>query len=240
MFGLSTEQQKWALTYKCPRCGGWPVVPRYLRPDGEQYRGLKLLPQMDRGTLAECPKCNQRWSVFGSSVPPPPPSSPPPYEARLRETERVEEPLGEEQRIIDNSKSSVKVVRSLSVSKEWVQTYTVEYEKGRADGGKLDLALVQGVGIQATAESSVKERYAVSGETRRTFTEQISMEVPKNQKVKVLLHWKRIWQHGILELASAGAPTLEVPFKVVVGVTFDQTLTDEAPPSETPEPPESL
>ena len=227
MFGFSAEQAKWATSYRCPRCDGWPVLPRYLKPDGEKYGVFALFPQMDREALAQCPKCNQRWSVFGSSTPPPPPPSTPTYDVRLIETERVEEPIGEEQRTIDNSKSSVKIVRSLRVSKEWVQTYSVEYEKGRTGGGKLDLALVQGIGIQATAESSVKERYSVSGETKRTFAEEISMEVRGNQKVQVLLHWKRIWQHGILELTSGGAPTLEVPFKVVVGVTFDQTQMDE-------------
>ena len=66
MFGLSKEQTSFQFTNKCPLCNGWPIIPRYIKPDGQKTSALNILWLMDRDTVAECPKCNQRWRVFAA------------------------------------------------------------------------------------------------------------------------------------------------------------------------------
>jgi len=68
MFGLSKEQSSFQLTNKCPLCNGWPIIPRYIKPDGKQISALTFLWLMDRGAVAACPKCNQRWMVFSNTT----------------------------------------------------------------------------------------------------------------------------------------------------------------------------
>jgi len=39
---------------------------------------------------------------------------------------------------------------------------------------------------------------------------------------------KRIWQHGIITLHDERGGVSEWPFKLVVGITFDQTQVDQS------------
>jgi len=102
MFGLSKEQSSFQFTSKCPLCNGWPIIPRYFKPNGNRLSALIPLALMDREALAECPKCNQQWQVFAASQAK---VKQPKYEVSFTEINRTEEPIGEEQRVIDNSKS---------------------------------------------------------------------------------------------------------------------------------------
>ena len=49
----------------------------------------------------------------------------------FKKTFRTEESIGEEQRVIDNSKCSISLTRRFSVSKEWKQSFNVDYEKNQ-------------------------------------------------------------------------------------------------------------
>lgn len=226
MFGLSKEQSSFQFTSKCPRCNRWPIIPNYFKEDGTRIPALTLLPLMDQGAIAECTKCHQRWSVFAasqSSV------SSPEYEVDFIETKRTEEPIGEEQRTIDNSKSSIQLTRRFAVSKEWSQSYSIEYEKASANKQQLNIGLNQGVdaGIQSVAEDSLKERYSISSGSKQTYTEEITLSVPANTNLRVVFSWKRIWQQGLLILKNRSGQKIELPFQIAVGVTFDQTQIDQ-------------
>lgn len=183
---------------------------------------------MDRETVAECAKCHQRWPVFTASQPKVPN---PDYEVDITETSRTEEPIGDEQRTIDNSKSSIELTRRFTVSREWSQSYSIEYEKMCSNKQQLNLGVAQGVdvGIRTAAEDSIRERYAVSGETRQTYAEEITLNVPARTKLCVVLHWKRIWQQGFLVLKSGSGQIAQLPFQIAVGITFDQVQADEPP-----------
>src|SRR5829696_971725 len=47
----------------------------------------------------------------------------------IKETKREEQPIGSVKRTIDNSSSRVELERKLVVSRQWIQTWSVEYEK---------------------------------------------------------------------------------------------------------------
>jgi hypothetical protein len=222
MFGLSKEQTSFSLWGKCPLCGNWPTIPNYYKAGGEHvFSALALLS--GPGTVAECPKCRQRWPVFASG---PVASVVPKYDTRITETTRREESLGEDLRTIDNSRSSAGSTRRITVTKEWSQTYSIEYEK--ANTRKLDAGIEFpcGASLKAEAESRVMEHYALSKEAKQVYTEEISLDVPPKTKLVLKIQWKRIWQLGVLTVTEQGGPTVEVPFEAAVGVTFDQVQTD--------------
>ncbi len=85
------------------------------------------------------------------------------------ETERVEEHLGSEQRIIDNSKSGITVTREFTISKEWSQSYTIDYEQTKALGGEVGGVFL--ATFKATFQRTIKDHYSISEGTKLTYSE---------------------------------------------------------------------
>jgi hypothetical protein len=136
-------------------------------------------------------------------------------------------PLGDEVRLIDNSKSSVEVSRRLTVTQEWLQSYVVEYERSGTTHGELAIG-PSAVGARLSAESKLRDHYSISGQIRKTHTEEVSVAVPAHVKLRIQLHWKQICQTGLVRLRDDQDRETSLPFSVAVGVTFDQTQIDEA------------
>jgi hypothetical protein len=148
-------------------------------------------------------------------------------ETSVVETQRVEESLGEEAREIDNSRSAVGIQRTIRLSREWTQSYVLEREVAAKAAGELS---VQGAWIadfRASAEGAIRRRYELTVAERRTYSEELTIEVPARTKVQVVLKWKQIWQCGVV-VVRGGSDGVEVhmPFKVCLGPTFDQSQVD--------------
>src|ERR1700738_1829514 len=128
MFGLSKDQMYAAVTLRCPLCGAFLLwrKPAFYKPDGSQYPKFTTLFQLDRSTVAECQKCSKRWAVFADTPSPSP--SPSTISFHFIETDRTEEPLGDEKRQIDNSHSFVESTRRFAIGREWTQSYTFDRE----------------------------------------------------------------------------------------------------------------
>jgi hypothetical protein len=227
IFGYSKEHQKFVMTTKCPMCGAYLLfsVPHFYKADGTRISSFTPSLRKHRSAVAECPKCLQRWPVFETS---------PKYDSEQRqfisteETERSEEHIGKEQRIIDNSMSSIDVTRQLTVSKEWSQTYAIDYEKASRVGGEVNLGVSGGLNLKLAAEEAIKTKYYISEGIKKTYSEQITFSIKSKTKVRIILDWKLIWQHGIAKFRDQKNQIIEVPFRVVAGVTFDQTQIDES------------
>lgn len=224
MFGYSKEHVKFFLTSKCPLCGKLIFRALLFKGDGTRISLPTFVWNLDRSAVAECPKCRQRWPVFATSTPA---VSKQQHIGATMETIISEEPLGEEQRLIDNSKSVISLTRRFTISKEWSQFCVIEYEKAQITERELDIGINMAASIKMGTEEVLRAKYSISEETRRTYTEEIVLEVPAKTKVRVYMHWKRLWQHGLVKLRDQKNKEIEVPFKVVVGVTFDQTQHDE-------------
>lgn len=230
IFGLSEEQAKYALTSKCPLCGAYPFFRgglRIFKSDGTRLTGLHTLaPALweDRSLMAECPKCRQRWPVFDTYQPS---VSNQLHIVSIVETSISEEFIGEEQKLIDNSNSATSLTRRIAVNREWSQSYTVEYEKTQTIGGEFNIGIDKATSIKLAAGEALRAKYSVSEETRRTRTDEIVLNVPSQTKLRVFIHWKRLWQHGLVKLRDEKNREFEVPFKVAVDVTFDQIQRDE-------------
>jgi hypothetical protein len=148
-------------------------------------------------------------------------------DASIVETQRVEELLGEEVREIDNSQSAVEIQRKIRVSREWSQLYSIERESTAKIGGELSVEGAWIVDFKATAEGAIRKRYELSTEDKKSYSEELTIEVPPRTKVQVVLKWKQIWQCGIVLVRNGSDGTeSQIPFRVCLGPTFDQRQVD--------------
>ena len=245
--GLSKEHEMVYSKMRCPLCGQAPIVPKYFDQNDRSLPFRTAYTEMDPLAVAECPKCHQKWSVFSgakagivrqrvSEITVKGDQSKNPQagiknidasQLNVVETERVEEHLGSEQRLIDNSQSRITITREFTISKEWSQSYAIDYEKATSLGGEIGGNLFTLGTFKTTFQRTVKDHYSISEGTRITYGEKISLQVKEKTKLRVIFQWKRLWQHGHLQVATKSGDKYEIPYRVAIGVTFDQVQIDE-------------
>jgi hypothetical protein len=159
--------------------------------------------------------------------PPAPPQRPDRVE--VIEHDQYEEPLGEEARVIDNSNSITGVTRRVTASREWSRTVTIGGEQNRTVGGELGGG-VSWLSAKATIEQELHRTYSTEAQAKQVFAEEITITVPERTSVKLVLRWKRIWQRGVVRVTRPDETFYDVPYQVVVNVTFDQSQQDAADP----------
>jgi hypothetical protein len=145
------------------------------------------------------------------------------------ETTRVEQPLGSEERAIDNSDSDTTITRSIKATKRWTQTCQLEIDKSRVSGLGADLNVANLATLRVKLETTLREQYSASTQVEQVYEEEVTITVPPKTSVHLIMDWKRIIQQGYLQLRDAAGVTVEVPFEVAVGVTFDQRQLSAAP-----------
>jgi hypothetical protein len=86
-------------------------------------------------------------------------------------------------------------------------------------------ALTALAALKAEAERTVTRHYSASTEDRRSFEEEVTLTIGAGVRSEIVFSWKEIRQSGTIAIVS-GATVVEIPFEVVVGVTFDQRQVD--------------
>jgi hypothetical protein len=136
----------------------------------------------------------------------------------VTETHRSEEPIGTDTRRIDNTSGTGRLTRTIRVTKEWTRMVSLDlHESGNIIVGVNWLAL------KASIEQTLEHTYAISVSRREESAEEISVEIEPGADATIILTWKRIWQHGLAHVPAQGRQ-VNVPFRMAVGVTFDQTI----------------
>lgn len=157
---------------------------------------------------------------------PPRPDASDIWQTRIEEAERVSEPLGTEERIIDNSRSSSSIERTIVVSRQWTQSVSFEKENVTGLEGGVNVKLPLSAGLEASATSTVKRAYAVAEEATRTYSEEVKINVAKNTQTRLLFHWRQVWQRGVIVGKSVDGAEVRIPFEVKLHPTFDQSQED--------------
>jgi hypothetical protein len=139
------------------------------------------------------------------------------------EASRRELALGDETRVIDNSRSSSPTVRTMRLTKEWTKSYAVDMESAMTVKGSVALSAL--AALKAEAERTLTKHYSASVEDRRSFEEEVTLTIGAGIRSEIVFSWKEICQTGTVVLRSADT-AVEIPFEVVVGVTFDQRQVD--------------
>lgn len=240
VYGYSEEQKKFLSSgLKCFSCNNSLTnktfvnkvgvgQPNYYLKDGTKIKSSSLKLLLDRNIVVECPSCGYRWNWYGESNPVIPNKLEFVY---IKETHRSEEILGTEKRLIDNSKSRSKTTRKFTIGREWSKSYSIQYENTQVKGTELNLGIklpeIDLGSIKVTSEETLRKEYSISEEKKENYTEEVEFEVSEFNKLNIIFSWKRIWQYGIIKFRNQDNTEFDIPFKVAVGVTFDQSQIDE-------------
>lgn len=164
----------------------------------------------------------------------------------IAELETYEEFLNEESILIDKSRTSSTSIESFEFSKEWSKKFNLEYERVSTNHSGSDLAssLESSIGFEATiksemksgitstikssVEETVKQKYCITEGVLYKRVEKTQISIPAYTKTRLIICWKNIWQKGIIEISDPSSPSskVQIPFKVLVSVTFDRKQID--------------
>lgn len=216
----SKEQQVCNSKSKCPRCNHFLWYTTTYEPSG---RVRRILNPTDPRSLAECPRCHQRWFYFEQ-----------PLQVDFVEERRWSEEGTVSELTLDNRRGVSELNRRQTVTQEWTQRYEVEREKSESVGAKLGADLGAIATLELTAEQTLKERYSVSEEKKEVYTEELTFEVPAGVCRTVRLTFREQWQGGVVSVqlppsGPAGDPPgeeLRVPYRVMVGMSMDLAQED--------------
>ena len=243
MFGFSEEHKAWMLRQRCPRCANWVFTVKYVGPDGQQVPMWRPMPMMELGTVARCKKCNQTWPVFASAqfapaaqpAPPAPAAAPAATPAaapaaasatEVVETARTWTDHHVEVRELDNLGSDTSFTRTITINEEWSQEYVIDKESTRKIGGDLNLGLGAIASLGATAEQALRDRYSVTTNVRKSYTDELAFTVPPRKIKYVRMRYRQGWQEGFVRVTHPNTGTVEIPFKVAVGLRVDPETDD--------------
>jgi hypothetical protein len=146
----------------------------------------------------------------------------------LVEMQRVEQPLGEERRIIDNLASSAAIQRRITVSREWSQTVAFDEETDSSVRAQVGAKIKLIADIKVEAERRIREKYSTSTETRKQFSEEVVISVPAKTRIDLIFVWKQVWQCGIVRIHCQDGSTIDVPYRLCLEPTFDQRQVERS------------
>ena len=138
------------------------------------------------------------------------------------EMHRSEEPIGIENRRIDNTSGAARLTRTMRVTREWSRTVSLDLDSSRGVSAEARVGPAW-LALRTSVEQTLSRTYTASVNHREEFAEELSVEVEPGASVTIVLAWKRLWQHGVAHVLFQGRQ-VEVPFQVAVGVTFDQSV----------------
>jgi hypothetical protein len=234
------QRSREAEPHICPRCNRKFGLrsPRYRHPDGRPISWAKavaggLVPawalHQVGATVAECPRCGGSWPLFAAD------DADDPANLGFIETSRTFEAAGEDTRWVDNRLGRSKLTRTITFTVEWEQTVKLNVERARERGGEGKLS-APGIELARTVEQSVKTHYDAAYGTRRTHSEEVTVTAEPGTVTSITLKRRHEWQHGTMLMPDGKGRTLEVPYSVIVAMTFDviqeDLLVAGLPPAE--------
>ncbi|HEV2069698.1 MAG TPA: hypothetical protein VGR26_07895 [Acidimicrobiales bacterium] len=184
--------------------------------NGQEIKELRITPPEDPSAIAECPKCNGRWFIFEDA-----------NQIEVSEGARESEVAYSEEFVLDNSRGVSSLRTTKTVAYEWSQVLEISVETTSANESSVkfggDIA-----SLNVMAQNAIKTTYKLSEEKSRTYSNEFTFDVPAGVRRRVIMTFKRVWQHGHLILKSADGSDSQIPFKVVVALDFDNITQDDA------------
>jgi hypothetical protein len=146
--------------------------------------------------------------------------------AEIRKADRTEQPIGRDSKVLDNSRSEGSLKRSLEVSREWSYEYSVDNEQARKIVDTKTLQVKDGPSQTLSIENALRQKYGYSENAKHIYKENVEVDIPPRRKVTIYFHWKNILETGVIVLTNQFSETVDVPYSIVIGVTFDQEHID--------------
>jgi hypothetical protein len=146
----------------------------------------------------------------------------------IRTAGRTEKFIGRDSKVLDNSRSDGGLKRSLRVSREWSYEYTIDHEQARKVVDTRTIQVKDSVSQTLSVENALRKKYGYVEGAKRIYEENVEVEVPPRRKVTIYFDWKNILEIGAIVLNNQFGETVDVPYSIVIGITFDQEHVDSA------------
>ena len=143
----------------------------------------------------------------------------------IRELSQREVAANDQTYSFDNRKSRSTAIENIRVSQRLAVSVVIMHEKLITALGELGFTLLGMGGVQGKLSKAVTDKYEITTASELTFGQDTTINIPAHTHVKVIIHWKKIWQDGAIRLTAAGH-SFEVPYGVTVALRFDKETVD--------------
>lgn len=220
---FSEPQKAFMRTNRCVN-GHHTIMVCFFRSDGRRISSVVPYSIMPASAYATCRRCEARWPVFGqgATVYRTPRSLREPSIVAT-ETLRYSEYIGDDEHIVDGTNSSIATRTTVRATRGWRQSYSLSIEQAQAWAVELGGGNLLPISLQGKLERAITETYSLNIEQDNQFEQEVDVEVPPRTMLRLVLRWKRIWQEGVLSV-SVDDQVIEIPYRVAVGISFDQVL----------------
>jgi hypothetical protein len=148
---------------------------------------------------------------------------------RISESSRRREPIGDEVRSFNNSRSSSTAVETIVVRQVSRVSASVDLGRSRALSATAGVKFHNTATAQASLRGQLTRHYSVSMEGELTYEQSTVINIPAHENVEVVFRWYRTWATGMVTIGDLANPSVEVaeaPFEVTVGLAFDKETRD--------------
>jgi hypothetical protein len=174
--------------------------------------------------VGQAPRNVEPIKIWRPGVSPRPPAPSELTTSTAIEGSRYTVPLGDETRTMDNSQSGSSTKREVRLTREWTRTYVVDVEHITTVRGSAGFA-THVLDLKVEAERTLSKTYSAATKERETFEEKVTVNVAPHTRSEIMFSWKEIRQKGFVRVVGADFEA-QIPYEVVVGLTFDQQQID--------------
>jgi hypothetical protein len=147
----------------------------------------------------------------------------------IRELSRTQEAIGDQSYSFDHSQTTSTATETIRVSQQTTVSVFIGMEKLRTALGDFGLTFM-GFGVQGKLEKVVRNTYNITTASELTLSQDTTINIPARKHVQVILHWKKIWQHGSIGVLAEGHPFV-IPYALTIALNFDTETLDVRPPA---------
>lgn len=170
--------------------------------------------------MAECPKCQRRWFIYNRAM-----------LVSVVELGRESELAAEQTLVLDNLGGVSTLNRTRTVNYEWSKSLSMSVEGTQTEETGFEVGKKDVATLSSMASNAVKTTYQVTQEERKTYTEELSFEVPPGIRRDVTLTFRRIWQLGIVKMSDEAGDPVDIPYRVAVELEMDVAQSDTGLPT---------
>lgn len=150
--------------------------------------------------------------------------SPAPTSSKVIEGTRRQVPLGEDTRIVDNSRSKASARSVVRFTREWRREYSLVEGDVKTISGHAGIN-INVIKLKGEIERALEHAYSFKVGERKESTQEVTLHIPGYTKSEITFLWKEIRQEGVVRLSGADYE-IDVPYEVVVDLTFDLRQVD--------------
>jgi serine/threonine protein kinase len=137
-----------------------------------------------------------------------------------------QEDHGDDVYTFDNSRSSSTSVETIHVAHTAKVEITIDLSKARSPGGQAGIRFLDFASIEGQIKSEIRMRHELALKEELVFDQTTAISIPASTHVRVVFHWKRVWQEGTVTLGQRGAALAEVPYAITIALRFDKETSD--------------